>query len=134
MDAITALPGANASVTMTSVYGGTSLLPLHHEPEERRRRRTATANPASSDDRDVKRAALLWLVACAFVPPLLLLYGAGALDVLLARIVDRRGSTGRGSRPGMPARYRLAALVLFLAELILVLVVLMVWSVARGGR
>jgi hypothetical protein len=123
--------------TTPAYSGGTSLLPLYQEREVRRRRAVA-ATTTSAEAQDVRRVALLCLAACAVAPPMLLLYGAGALDGVPAWVVDRRrgggGGVGRGARPRMPARYRLAALLLFLGELILVLVVLVAWGLTRGGR
>ena len=57
------------------------------------------------------------------------------MDPLLALAVGRRGArVGRGRAPRMPPRYRLAALVILIAEVVVLLIAITAWSVARGGR
>ena len=122
-DAVTALPATHPSLPTSS--GG----PLRHERLARLQRRQEDGDPV------VERTALGALVVCSLLTPLLALYAAGLMDPLLALVVGRRGGrVGRGRAPRMPPRYRLAALVILIAEVVVLLIAITAWSVARGGR
>jgi hypothetical protein len=124
-------PYIETQPSMTTTISG----PLHQERWARMQRQQREQRRHMEEDPLVRLVAIVTLVVCTFVPPLLVVYWAGFLDPLLDLVIGLRGErTGRGTRPHMPARLRWTALGVLIAEVLIVMVALTAWSVTRGGR